>query len=443
MNLSGQPVGVTGGLRAYIAKGATGSFALSVSGAMLALLTSLVLARVLGAKEYGGYVNAMAWVQLIAVAATFGFPLLLVREVAIYRTNRTWGLFLGLLRFSYVFVFLASLILMALAALAGWALFGSKQGSIMLYPLWAGLLILPFISLSALNQGIISGFGRVVLGQFPSAVIVPSLFISCIVFTYVFCPWDITASVAVFTRLISMIAAFGIGLYLVFRAVIREGVIAYPEYETGRWFRSAAPLAIIAAMSIVVSRVGIIMLGAIIGAEAAGIFKVATRGAELIMFSLAAVNQPFRPLIAGLWARGDKERLQRIVTKGTRSAFIIALPVALLLIIWGDKFLLLFGEDFAKGRFALAVLAFGYLFNVGCGMVGVLLNMSGYERDTALGLGIGAVFNIVLTVLLVPRWGINGAAVACTSGMVFWNIFLVTRVATKMHISSSIFGKIG
>jgi len=56
-----------------------------------AVLNAIILARVLGAEDYGAFVNAMAWVSLLTIPATFGFGILLVRDTVIYRSQGKWG----------------------------------------------------------------------------------------------------------------------------------------------------------------------------------------------------------------------------------------------------------------------------------------------------------------------------------------------------------------
>ena len=100
-----------GRLRAHLIKGAAGSFVLQVGFAGFAFLNAIILARVLGAEGYGTFANAMAWVSLLTIPATFGFGILLVRDTAIYRSQGKWGLLKGLLRFADRFVLVLSIIL--------------------------------------------------------------------------------------------------------------------------------------------------------------------------------------------------------------------------------------------------------------------------------------------------------------------------------------------
>lgn len=72
--------------------------------------------------------------------------------------------------------------------------------------------------------------------------------------------------------------------------------------------------------------------------------------------------------------------------------------------------------------------------------MGNILNMTGHERDAALGLALGAFINIVLNAVLVPVWDIEGAALATGMSLVVWNVFLVTRVRRRLSLDSTALG---
>ena len=92
-------------------KGAFGSFVLQTGFAGLSFLNAIILARVLGSDGYGAFSNAMAWVSVLVIPATFGFGTLLVRDVAIYPSRGQWSLLKGLLLFSNSLVLILSVIL--------------------------------------------------------------------------------------------------------------------------------------------------------------------------------------------------------------------------------------------------------------------------------------------------------------------------------------------
>lgn len=96
-----------------------------------------------------------------------------------------------------------------------------------------------------------------------------------------------------------------------------------------------------------------------------------------------------------------------------------------------------FGAPFAAGHAALSIIAVGQLANAGAGFVGFLLNMTCYERDTARGVAIGAMANVVLNPILNPPYGMNGAALATTVSIVLRNgvlwYFAKRRLGIQAH----------
>src|SRR6056297_2509658 len=115
----------------------------------------------------------------------------------------------------------------------------------------------------------------------------------------------------------------------------------------------------------------------------------------MIPFSLMAVNMTIAPTVSNLYTEGDLHKIQQILTTSVRAILAFSLPAALVLIIFGPWLVpFVFGEDFAFAAYPLAILCIGQLINVCMGSVGIVLNMTGNEQDTARGVAIAAVVNI-------------------------------------------------
>ncbi len=150
------------------------------------------------------------------------------------------------------------------------------------------------------------------------------------------------------------------------------------------------------------------------------------------------------PVVSSLYTAGELQRLQRIVTISARVVLLGSLPVALSMIIFSRWILLtVFGADFVSGATALAILSAAQIINAGMGSVGLLLVMTGHERDTATGVGIAAVMNVALNALLIPVWGIEGAAIATAISVATWNILLAVWVYQRLGIYTTAAGSFG
>jgi O-antigen/teichoic acid export membrane protein len=135
------------------------------------------------------------------------------------------------------------------------------------------------------------------------------------------------------------------------------------------------------------------------------------------------------------------QRLQRMITLAARSTLILALPAALVLILFARQILgNVFGPAYETGAACLAILCAGQLINSGAGSVGLILNMTGHERDSAFGLGIGALTNVTLNIALIPLFDIAGAALATGTSLIAWNIVLALRVHQRLGLDSTALG---
>jgi O-antigen/teichoic acid export membrane protein len=72
----------------------------------------------------------------------------------------------------------------------------------------------------------------------------------------------------------------------------------------------------------------------------------------------------------------------------------------------------------------------------------MILIMTGYERDAARAIGFSAIITILLNLLLIPRWGLEGTAVATASTTVLWNILMAVLLYKRLGIHCTALGRI-
>ncbi len=429
------------GLRSYLIHGASWSFALNIGSTGLAFITSIILARTLGAKGYGTYAYALSLVGLLGVPATLGLPQLVLRNVAAYQVRSEWGLLRGLLRRADQTVLLASLGIGVIAFLV--SLLYREHSTSIVVAFWFALLILPLGALNGLRASTLRGLGYVVWGQLSGSMIQPFSFLAIVIIAYILLGNYLDSLWAVGGQVGATAITLGFEIFMLMRCIPKAVNNASPVYDTRTWARSALPFLFIGGMQVINNQTDIVMLGALKGAEAVGIYRVATRAAQLVVFVLAAANVALQPTVAKLYAVKDIQRLQRVATQSARVVLVLSLPVAIALIAFGHWILLIFGRAFIGGATALAILSVGQLVNAGMGSVGLILNMTGHERETAKGVGIAAAVNVVLNAALIPLWGINGAATATATSLAVWNLILAIQVVRRLGIDPTAFGRIG
>lgn len=420
--------------RTGVAQGAAKTLLLKTVEAGAAFLIAVVLARALGATEFGMYSLAMAWAGLLTVPALVGMENLSVRHTAAYSAQQRWSHLRGLLRRAFQIVTVISLSLTLVSGAAALALSG-PQGVVLL----VGLLMIPPAALMRIAQAALRGLGHIGEGFVPELAITPSV-VLLLIGGSVVAGLALTALAAVTIHLVAGLLALAVAVVLLWRRIPEPVRAAQSIYLTREWLTAAMPLLFIGGMQTVIRQTDVIMVAALIGVREAGIYAVATRGAQLISFVLYAVNAPLAPRFARLYALGDVAAMQRLATAGARVVLLITLPAAAAFIFAGDLFVGIFGPEFLPAAPALAVLTVGQLVNAASGSVGSLLTMTGHERDAAFGFGLSAVLNIGLNLLLIPIWGPLGAAVATASSLVAWNVILSIAVYRRLRIDATALG---
>lgn len=423
------------GLRAQLVRGGLGSIGLKVANLVLVLALSIVLARALEPSGYGLYATAMAVVTLLGVPAQLGLQNLLVREVAAYQLHERWPLLKGVLRFGFFVVAGMTLVIIAGTGIVAW-LFGDRFDEEQIRTMLWGLAVLPFFALGGLRGAALRGLRRVTQGQLPEFLLVPGLML-LFIGGYLLLSGPITPSTAMALRAASSLIAFGVGSWLLAQALPAANRIVSARYETKRWLKSTMPLSFSAGVQVLHSQTGIIVLGAVRTSEEVGLFRVAVQGAALVAFTLSAVALVIGPHIARLYSANDRGRLQRLMTSSSRLMLLSSLPIAGVLLMFGGEALqVLFGEPYRSAYPALAILCVGQIFHAATGAPGLFLNMTGHEGDTAIAVAVTAVLNVVLNLLLIPQYGIAGAAIATAVSLSGLKILLYRRMVSRTGIDS-------
>ncbi|MCZ6772806.1 MAG: polysaccharide biosynthesis C-terminal domain-containing protein, partial [Proteobacteria bacterium] len=303
---------------------------------------------------------------------------------------------------------------------------------------WVGLLLLPLLSLLSIMRATMMGFQRVVVGQVPDLLVQPVFFAILLGVVALVPVVPVNAPTVVGLSGISALVALLSAVVILRIAWPEEIGRAKPEYFLRAWMRSAGTFVTISGLNVVGTSLGVIMLGSMSGAQAAGVFGIANAAAALIVLPLVAINTPLAPAVSTVFSESNKVELQRLATKAARSAFLLCLPLALIYVLFGKHLLWVFGEEFTAGYTVLVILTVGQMFNAAMGSVGVLLQMTGHERDVAVVRSVAVALNLILNLVLIPRLGIAGAALGATASMIFWNSSMAFLVHRRLGIRCTI-----
>ncbi len=440
-------------LRRFLAKAVSGTFGFKILNVGLMYANSLLMVKLAGASGYGEYAYIVAWAQILLIPAALGFEGLISRELAVYAAHRHWDQAKGLLSFSNGLVLLTSILLTAIAIVGFWLL-GLADDSQSLLAFAIGLASLPFLALSRLRAAALQALKGIVASQLPEAIVRPGILFICLGGLFGLNAWGwgaplgvsaLSASAVMAINWVATAIAFYVGSRLLTRSLNPKLQSAEPpsaeylETSPGRraWIKAAMPMLLIGSMYVINGQTDAIMLGSLEDTATVGIYTVANRGAGLISFVQIAFATSLAPVFATLFAQGDIAALRRTIKRSCQATFFLSLAVAVMLVLCSRWFLLIFGAEFLAGQTALFILMGGQLVNAFTGATAQLLIMTGYDRDTAVGVSISAGVNVVLNAVLIPLYGLNGAAIATAISTVLWNVILVGFTYRRFQVLST------
>ena len=407
----------------------TGSAAVAliwVAGAGLQYVSLVLFARWMGAPDYGNYVVAIALGQILAIVSGLGLPFVLMRFVPGYVTGRDWTGLRGIVRRSRQLTVAAGI---AFAALLTAVLSIVRPGSLDITVLVLGAWLTPAAALSNLESELGHSLNRVALAYLFPVVADPLL-----------CVGSALALKGMrghlSATLLMMARYFSLAITLVLQFAVSQIVLpiaargSKPRFETILWLKVSLPLLLVTGCYVVLARADLLTLGLFRPPGEAGLYSAAAKTAGLGSLVLGVVNARGGPILSEAWSRGDRTRFDLFARTIVAWAVWASLVVSLVLWTGGSRILAMFGPGFSAGYAALAILVVGNLVNSAAGPVTTLAIITGRENAAARIFTWATLADLVLCILLVPRFGSVGAAIATAASMCLWNAWL-NRVMSR------------
>ncbi len=184
--------------------------------------------------------------------------------------------------------------------------------------------------------------------------------------------------------------------------------------------------------------VGVLLTGALATQAEAGVFAAVGRYVLAGLLVMQGLRVAVAPQLSRLLGADRRAEAAAVYRRTTLTIVVLSWPAYLLLAVFAPAFLGLFGDGFAAGATPMAVLAAAMLVNVGVGLVQTVLLMSGNSRGHLTAAAAGLALNVGAGLLLIPRHGALGAAIAWSLGIVGENLLAaaLARRALAAPLSS-------
>lgn len=416
--------------------GAGTTLSLQVSGVAITYGVQVLLARWMGASEYGIYEFAIALATFLSSLASLGLPNAALRFIPEYRVKEDWQRLQGIIWGSWRYVIVSSLLVAIVGSLVVWI--WQRSWELPWITLLLGVWMVPLFALVRHQLEMARAIRRLVLAYFPSLVAFP-LLVAAGTFVWQQMHADPLTNVpAIAIAMASLLAIASVQLWWFRRQIPLPSSVDSPIYERRTWFSVSFPILLAEGAMLVLNQTDILMLGAIAGSFSVGIYGAAVKTSGWVTFVLMSVNAISAPTFAALYTDKNYRDLQTLVSTAARWMFFPSFGIALCLVLFSNQVLGLFGEEFLAAKGAMVVLILGQLVNVGAGSVGYLMQMTGHQNQCAMVFGSCAGMNVVLNVILIPTLGVLGAAIATAFTRSLWNIWLHQLVVKYIGVQPSI-----
>jgi O-antigen/teichoic acid export membrane protein len=154
------------------------------------------------------------------------------------------------------------------------------------------------------------------------------------------------------------------------------------------------------------------MLGIMKTDHDVGIYSVVLKVAGLTSFVLMSINTFAAPKFSELYHEGKKEDLIFVAQQFSKILLITSLLIGSIFILFGNYILLYFGTEFTKGYYPLILIVISWIFHAWAGPIAVMMNMIGLHKQLQYIVFLAAATNVILNLLLIPKYGITGSATA-------------------------------
>ena len=421
----------------HLASGAMINFSGTIARTVCVYLFTFLLARMLTTGELGEYFLVTTVVNYLALVATVGLGTGVVRYVALYAgekkldmaRNTVWlGLIIGL---PISLIVMIGLILFA-PVLVG-PLFNDSPTAANGIRVFA--IAIPFLVATQIFISATQGMHRMQYQVYSRDIgeQISKLGLS-------------GAVLAMGAGLIGVIGATLLSVIIAFLMALIFALSVIPKRQESsessitKHGRNlviySMPIAVASVFVAIDLRADILLLGLLGTSADVGLYGIAMKVAIFGGKINLAFAPVFAPVISDLWNQKKDLDLKKLFKTVSRWIFMLSFPVFLILLLFNVQIMDLFGSEYIVASNVLVVLVLCKIFSHSTGPTGLMILMSGRSKLDMLNVGLSLITDVVLCILLIPQFGIMGAAIAKATSLTLLELMRFLEVFVLMGLSA-------
>ena len=406
-----------------------GSSALAV-GYIAQYLFQVSVSRTLDAEAAGTLFIAFAFVLLVSIITRLGLDKTGLKLVSGYFTDQRLDTIREVTLLIALLTVLSSVLVMVFIVTGGSSLTGLislPADDLSLKVVYASI---PFIALTFIFSEILRGMRLV--GQSGLVQLVAPY--SAAIF-FIWSAWYLNGGTPLAGAL-AFFTGFGasvlLGGYFVLRATTACSEPVFSHYQD---VTKGAPFMLWSSLVLfAISSGDVIILAYFVPGSEVAYYFAASRTAMLISVGLVGINSIVVPMIASAHKEQNLQHLGQVARMGARLSISVAMFLIGFLFLAGEWVLSLFGREYEGSFILLLILLTGQLVNSAVGAVAYIMLMTGQERNAARILTVVISVMLALYVIVIPGFGIKGAALVTAFGITIWNLGMMRSIYRTLGV---------
>lgn len=389
-------------------------------------LYKIIVARNFGQEVYGLFSLASLLAGLFVAIFSFGLQSGLLRYISFFRgkeqTEKIKHIFRFSIRFTLPIGILSGILFFIFADTISISIFHNPNLSIFLK--WFSLFI-PISLLGGLFHVTLRAYEKIAWYSFIGNIL---LNFTQLIFLVILLFLNLNNSAIILSYNIGMfsilVASFLVCKYKI-PEIFKKSTIKLIEGKKliRDLFSYSWPIMFLGLVTVLFSSVSSFFLGYFKTASEVGIYNVAFTIMELLGVVPALFLQLLFPLITREYSKGNNTLIRELTKQIGKWIFTLNLPFIILVILFPEAIInVLFGSSFISAKIPLRFIAIGLFFYYLFVISENLLSMAGKSKTTLLNFSIASVINIILNLILIPKYGVTGAAISTMISYVLWSI---------------------
>lgn len=413
---------------------ASKTFIIKVISYVIAFLSQILFANMLGSDLLGLYQTCMNIVMMLLMISVFGMDSANIRFISQHNNNGEKGkiksYFWYSIKMTTIFSLICSLVLIIFRSYIAENIFNESR-LINILPVFGFVLITYSLIevIGGYSRGIKSSSDYFLSQEFINKIVKVDIFVLLYLVNF-----------RLFGLIIGTILGFIASLVYLFIRVRKSSSFLFnrdihkEEIDKKQFWRYSFSMSVVYFTNYLMLYVNSTIVGMFLTSSEVGIYSNAQTLSSFIIFIYVSFNSIFVSMVSELYYNKEYELLNKLYIDITRIILVLSIPIVLVMVFYSKSILSIFGGEFVGGSTALIILVIGQLANIIVGPNESLLSMSGNQRYSMMNGVVIAFVNISLNFILIPKVGIVGSAIAGAIAVFTGNLLKTIQVKKVMNM---------